>query len=347
MQASTEQGLIIVDNQEKLKTAKQASFVLNRKEGPFESAKQTMERLKARDLSPDEIEQLQKSLSRFVEVAERTKADEQNFLQSRQFPPDVVQAVRVAMADLFGEFVTADEIEEYNMSKIWELLQTAFDRRQWLAKKTPAVFALESFDVEFVNTCEAGDDTELTDDESAAFEKLVNHFFTMFEHDIPNRELLAYWWWYFLRGPLRNVRIGTDEFRRSRAGLISVSVIYDVARQAGIDRNSLGNFSLIELLEAMMSAREDAEEKAPPKMTGAASRKPKAEKNATIKASQLDRDRVAFLQKLKRQNERTTQKEAANRWAKLHKDECDEQGIRNAVYRVKNHGKRKDEHNKT
>lgn len=70
------------------------------------------------------------------------------------------------------------------------------------------------------------------------------------------------------------------------------------------------------------------------------------DQNGTIKASQLDRDRVEFLNQMKVKR-RTTQKEAATKWAKLYNDECDEQGIRNAVYRVKNHGKLKGKHNKT
>jgi len=125
-----------VDNHEKLKTAKTLEITLNRKEGPFESISRTLERLKAGELAEDEIKRIRES---FTSLARDCKADQQNFLQSRQFPPDVVQAVRLAMADLFGEFVTADEVLDYSMDKIWELLQTAFDRRQWLTKinKTP------------------------------------------------------------------------------------------------------------------------------------------------------------------------------------------------------------------
>ncbi len=120
-----------MDNHEKLKTAKTFEITLNRREGPFESISRTLERLKAGELAEDEIERIRES---FTSLARDCKADQQNFLQSRGFPPDLVQAVRLAMADLFGTFATTDEIEEFAMDKVWDLLQTAFDRRQWLAK---------------------------------------------------------------------------------------------------------------------------------------------------------------------------------------------------------------------
>ena len=125
-----------MDNHEKLKTAKTLEITLNRREGPFESISRTLERLKAGELAEEEIEQIRES---FTSLARDYKADQQNFLQSRGFPPDLVQAVRLAMADLFGTFATTEEIEDFAMDKVWDLLQTAFDRREWLAKinKTP------------------------------------------------------------------------------------------------------------------------------------------------------------------------------------------------------------------
>lgn len=318
-----------MDNQEKLKTSKPKSFVINRKEGPFELAKTSIERLQSGDFSPEEIERLEKSFSRLRENVRQAQAGEAAFLETRQFPPDLTQAVRLAIADLFGEFVTAEEIDEFSMPKIWELLQTAYDRRQWLGKvvpTSPPVFALECFDVEFTNPCEAGSDTELTDDESAAFEKLVNHFWTMFEHDIPDGELLAYWWWDFLRGPLRNVRVFTDEFRRSRAGLIRKNILFEIAREAQINCNNLSNFSLIELLEAMMTAHEDAAEKTILKTA--------ARSNSTV-----DQDRLSFYESELAKNKRLKYKQAAELWNRKELDICDEGSFKQSCYRARKRNK--------
>ena len=126
-----------MDNLEKLKTAKTITIVLNRKEGPFESINRTLERLEAGELTAEEIERIREL---FSSLGKEIKAEQRYFLQSRGFPPDLVQAVRVALADLFGTFATNEEIEGFSMDKVWDLLQTAYDRRQWLAKtSTPTL----------------------------------------------------------------------------------------------------------------------------------------------------------------------------------------------------------------
>ena len=276
-----------------------------------------------RNATPEQMEEFTRRLSSVVNDAQEKQIE---WLESHNLPPDVTRSVRLAMAEVFGDFVTADEIGNYDMSKVWELLQTAVDRRQWLTKQNPAVFALESFDVEFTNRCEAGSDIELTDDESAAFEKLVNHFWTMFEHDIPDRELLAYWWWDFLRGPLKNVRIFTDDFRRSRAGLIPKNILFEIAKEAQIDCNNLSNFSLIELLEALMTEHEDAAEKTILKTA--------ARSNSTV-----DQDRLNFYESELARNKRLKYKQAAGLWNKKERDVCDESSFRQSCYRARKRNK--------
>ena len=102
-----------MDNLEKLKTPGIAEYVLNLHEGPIESAQSIMQQF---------------------------NANQRSFLESRGFPPDLVKAVRLAMADLFDTFATTEEIEAFAMDKVWDLLQTAYDRRQWLdnVRKTPS-----------------------------------------------------------------------------------------------------------------------------------------------------------------------------------------------------------------
>jgi len=84
-----------------------------------------------RNATPEQLEELAKRLS---SIAESVQLKQAGWLESHHFPPDITRAVRLTMADLFGDFVSADEIGEYGMSKVWELLQTAVDRREWLTK---------------------------------------------------------------------------------------------------------------------------------------------------------------------------------------------------------------------
>lgn len=90
----------------------------------------------------------------FCEVRQRA------WLEARGFPPDLFRAVRMAMADLFGEFATDEEIEEYSMDKVWDLLQAAADRRQWLMKAEPARIPPAPFEGWFRIT-DAANDTGL------------------------------------------------------------------------------------------------------------------------------------------------------------------------------------------
>jgi len=84
-----------------------------------------------RNATPEQLEELAKRLS---SIAESVQLKQAGWVESHHFPPDITRAVRLTMADLFGDFVSADEIGEYGMSKVWELLQTAVDRREWLTK---------------------------------------------------------------------------------------------------------------------------------------------------------------------------------------------------------------------
>lgn len=80
---------------------------------------------------------------------------------------------------------------------------------------------------------------------------------------------------------------------------------------------------------------------------GTDSSETKEKKRPTIRASQLDRDRATFFQQQKKINQRVTQKEVAKKWAEIHNDECDEQAIRNSLYKVNNDGKEVSQRNKT
>jgi hypothetical protein len=128
----------------------------------------------------------------------------------------------------------------------------------------PPVFALEGYDVDFTNSSEAGSDDALTDDELGALERVVDDYFTLRTEDcLRDDDLLAHWWIDFLNGPLRNVRIGSDVYRRSRAGLIPAWMMADLMVEAGIDYAQATNFSLIEILEQIMVRREAGKPKTP------------------------------------------------------------------------------------
>lgn len=55
------------------------------------------------------------------------------WLVANGFPNDVERAVKIAVAEL-GDFATSQDVDEFPMDNIRELLQTCVDRRQWLAK---------------------------------------------------------------------------------------------------------------------------------------------------------------------------------------------------------------------
>lgn len=121
-----------MDNHEKLKKQKLFAITLNRSEGPIETISQTLARLKSGKMPDDEQQRIRETFSC---LAKDIKSEQEGFLKSRGFPSNLYQAVRVAMADLFGTFVTDEEIDEYSMDKVWDLLQTAYDRRQWISPK--------------------------------------------------------------------------------------------------------------------------------------------------------------------------------------------------------------------
>ena len=118
----------------------------------------------------------------------------------------------------------------------------------------------EEIEVPYTRPIFAGADFELSDDEKGAIERVIDYFGSGFHREIPDGHILAHWWSEFLRGPMRNLRIGTDDFRRSRAGLIAPYDLQDMAEYVGIEVSQIGQFSVIELLEALASKASAAEE---------------------------------------------------------------------------------------
>ena len=53
------------------------------------------------------------------------------WLAANGFPDDLDRAVKIAVAEL-GEFVTSQDIADFPLDNIWDLLQTCVDRREWL-----------------------------------------------------------------------------------------------------------------------------------------------------------------------------------------------------------------------
>ena len=124
-----------MNNVEKLKTCKPLTFVLNRRDDEWEPANKTLERFRAGEANPEDQARVQEQCSRLLSVLEKMKADEQGFLQENGLPPDITRAVRLVMADMFGEFVSADEIDGFALDKVLELLQTAVDKRHYETPK--------------------------------------------------------------------------------------------------------------------------------------------------------------------------------------------------------------------
>lgn len=118
----------------------------------------------------------------------------------------------------------------------------------------------EENEVQFSRPISAGNDFELNDDEQGAVERVIDYFASGFTREIPETNHLAHWWCDFLRGPMRNIRIGTDEFRRSRAGLIPFYELLDVAEYAGIEVSQMGQYAVVELLDAIASKPTSATE---------------------------------------------------------------------------------------
>lgn len=57
--------------------------------------------------------------------------DNSAWLVANGFPDDLDRAVKIAVAEL-GEFVTSQDIADFPLDNIWDLLQTCVDRREWL-----------------------------------------------------------------------------------------------------------------------------------------------------------------------------------------------------------------------
>ena len=66
-------------------------------------------------------------------IMELSRPPSSEWLVANGFPDDLVRAVKIAVAEL-GDFATSQDVDEFPMDNIRELLQTCVDRRQWLAK---------------------------------------------------------------------------------------------------------------------------------------------------------------------------------------------------------------------
>jgi hypothetical protein len=66
-------------------------------------------------------------------IVEMNRPVSSKWLVANGFPDDVVRACKIAVAEL-GDFATSQDVDEFPMDNIRELLQTCVDRRQWLAK---------------------------------------------------------------------------------------------------------------------------------------------------------------------------------------------------------------------
>lgn len=77
-------------------------------------------------------EQLSAAAKRLSEIATAAKDRQAKSLESYGMPEDLTRAVRLAMAEVFGEFVSADEIDDFSAAKVWELLETFHD---WKASR--------------------------------------------------------------------------------------------------------------------------------------------------------------------------------------------------------------------
>jgi len=84
-----------------------------------------------RNATPEQMEEFTKRVNSIVESVEGEQA---KWLESHHFPPDITRATRLAMAEVFGDFVTAEEIDGYAVHKVRELLETCVDRRHWLIR---------------------------------------------------------------------------------------------------------------------------------------------------------------------------------------------------------------------
>lgn len=145
-------------------------------------------------------------------------------------------------------------------------------------------------EIKFSNASEVGRDCELTDDEQSAFERVVEYYGSAYGDDIPDGYLLAQWWHEFLKGPLRNVRIGTDEFRRSRAGLIPFHELLSMADYAGVQPAHIGNHSLVELLDLMLNRCMDDHDRQEAALLEISEQRQKLETESVSK--QLDADQT-------------------------------------------------------
>ncbi len=111
-------------------------------------------------------------------------------------------------------------------------------------------------EVEFSHPSERGVDVRMNDAESVAFNDLFVHsLFSITNpesvklHRCDYNAPLFHWWDEFIRGPLRNVRIGSDEFRRSRASLIDASLLRHTREAAQLSIADFQSLSLVEVFD--------------------------------------------------------------------------------------------------
>lgn len=111
-------------------------------------------------------------------------------------------------------------------------------------------------EVEFSHASERGTDSRMTHAESVAFNDLfvcslfsITNPESVKHHRCDYNAPLFHWWDEFIRGPLRNVRIGSDEFRNSRAALIDASLMRHIREAAQLSFADFQSLSLVEVFD--------------------------------------------------------------------------------------------------
>jgi hypothetical protein len=100
--------------------------------------------------------------------------------------------------------------------------------------------------LEFTSAAESGNDLRLTDDEETSLIWLVNSYTAGYPLDLEERPEVL-WWDRFITYILRNVTIGSDEFRKSRAGLISADLMRYIREHSGLSPSDFREMSLADV----------------------------------------------------------------------------------------------------
>lgn len=100
--------------------------------------------------------------------------------------------------------------------------------------------------LEFTSAAESGNDLRLTDDEESSLIWLVNSYTAGWPLDLEDRPEVL-WWDRFITYILRNVTIGSDEFRKSRAGLISADLMRYIREHSGLSPSDFREMSLADV----------------------------------------------------------------------------------------------------